>query len=245
MESVGSFLKRRREELGLTLEEIAQNTKINKKYLEAIEQDRFDLLPANVYGKVFVQSYAHRLGVSQEELEHGLEVIEETAVWNLDRIPRKRHSKYLDFIFVGAGLILGLVVLLVLLLKPEEKKTSDFEEASLRAMQNLPLAPAPNSDTAFGNIFKDSLELRIEAKGNTSATIVSEADTLFTGELKKGQKLSWKGLGFTLQVERARTVRIFLNDRQIKESLTKNAIPLNLDINPQNYREFLETKDKS
>jgi transcriptional regulator with XRE-family HTH domain len=244
LESIGSFLKRRREELELTLEEIAQSTKINKKYLEAIEADRFDLLPQRVYGKVFVTAYARRLGLTPEELDHKLGVIEETSVWKLEKPGSKKHPKTLDFIFIGAGVVLGAAVLLLLILKPEQNKKNDFEEASLRAIQNLPLAPAQaGSGDNLGGLAGDSLLLKIEATGKSSALVLSGADTLFEGTLKKGQALTWKSLaGFTVKIDKPKEVDVYVNGWALKDEFDKDLSRLGLEINPQTYRKLVETQ---
>lgn len=243
MESIGSFLKRQREELELTLEEIAQSTKINKKYLEAIEADRFDLLPQRVYGKVFVTAYARRLGLTPEELDHKLGVIEETSVWKLERPGSKKHPKTLDFIFIGAGVILAVAVLLILLLKPEQNKKNDFEEASLRAIQNLPLAPAQAGSGDNLDLAGDSLQLKIEATGKSSALVLSGADTLFEGTLKKGQALTWKSLaGFTVKIGKPKEVRVYVNGWSLKDKFDKDMSRLGLEISPQTYRELIKTQ---
>jgi cytoskeletal protein RodZ len=47
----------------LELAEGEPNTHIRAKYLRALEDDRFDILPATVYAKGFLRSYADYLGL--------------------------------------------------------------------------------------------------------------------------------------------------------------------------------------
>lgn len=51
---------------GISLEEIAQHTKISTRMLEAIENDRFDLLPSGIFSRAFVMHYARYLGLNEE-----------------------------------------------------------------------------------------------------------------------------------------------------------------------------------
>ncbi len=247
MESIGSFLKRRREELGLTLEEIAQNTKINQKYLEAIEQDRFDLLPANVYGKIFVSSYAHQLGVTPQELEPKLELIEETAVWRIDHPGKKRHTKHLDYIFVGGGLILGLIVLLILVLKPEQQKISDFEEASLKVLQGLPLSPvSADSQASAQQTSPQLLVLKIEAEERCSGLVISGTDTLFNGSLTKNQEYIWNSQsGFLVRIDRPGEVKLFINGYPLKKRVYEESVKQGLSIGSQNLKQLVDIQGKS
>ncbi len=65
--SVGADLKRERELRGVTLEEIARETKIRASLLGYIEDDRFDRLPAGVFRRSFVRSYARYLGIDEDK----------------------------------------------------------------------------------------------------------------------------------------------------------------------------------
>lgn len=63
MFEIGSSLREARIRQGLDLAEIESETKIRMKYLRAIEEERFDILPAETYVKGFLRSYADRLGL--------------------------------------------------------------------------------------------------------------------------------------------------------------------------------------
>ncbi len=66
-ESIGTYLKRRREELGLTLRDVAGRTRIRTTYLEHIENERLADLPAPVYLRGFVLEFARVLGLPNPE----------------------------------------------------------------------------------------------------------------------------------------------------------------------------------
>jgi flagellar biosynthesis protein FlhG len=59
----GAVLRRYREERGISLRDIANQSKIGTRYLEYIEGDRHDMLPAAVYLRGFLQEYARALGL--------------------------------------------------------------------------------------------------------------------------------------------------------------------------------------
>ncbi|WP_067931304.1 helix-turn-helix domain-containing protein [Alicyclobacillus kakegawensis] len=63
MRELGETLRRRREELGMDLDQVERMTKIRKRYLSAIEQGDWSALPGDVYGRGFVRSYAEALGL--------------------------------------------------------------------------------------------------------------------------------------------------------------------------------------
>ena len=64
--SIGEFLQRVREDQELTLEDVAKGTRINRRFLEALEEDREEELPDINYRDLFIKSYAEFLGVEAE-----------------------------------------------------------------------------------------------------------------------------------------------------------------------------------
>lgn len=64
----GADLRKIREERGLSLRHIATVTKIGVRFLEYIEEDRFDFLPAPVYLRGFLQEYARTLKLDPRRL---------------------------------------------------------------------------------------------------------------------------------------------------------------------------------
>jgi transcriptional regulator with XRE-family HTH domain len=244
MESIGAFLKQRREELGIALEEVAQNTKINKKYLEAIEGDRLEDLPENVYQKIFVTAYAKQLGIPEHELEKRIVNIEETSEWRYDRTRTRKSSKRLDLIFVAGGVVLGAIVLLLLILKPDKQKPGDYEESALRAMQGLPLKPVEDSSVLLAGT--DSLYLRIEAQGRAEVSVVCGSDTLYQGNLERGDIRSlagWQNL--QIQVDKPGQVRLYINGQLINRRWTEKSGGTWLEISQNNLKELTQESSKN
>lgn len=66
--SFGEELRREREIRGISLKEIADATKISKRFLEAIERNDHRTLPAPVFTRGFVREYARYLGLSAEDI---------------------------------------------------------------------------------------------------------------------------------------------------------------------------------
>lgn len=74
MTSVGQKLKDARMAKGLTLDDLQQTTKIQKRYLIAIEEDNYDALPGNFYVKAFARQYASTVGLDPDEIVQELNV---------------------------------------------------------------------------------------------------------------------------------------------------------------------------
>jgi len=66
---IGKILKEAREARGLTLEEVEDSIKIRTKYIQAMEEEHFEILPGGpVYVRGFLKNYGRFLGLEVEEL---------------------------------------------------------------------------------------------------------------------------------------------------------------------------------
>ena len=64
--SLGSLLRRSREERHIDLDEAVSATRIRRNYLEALENEEWSKLPSQVFVKGFLRSYAEFLGLDKE-----------------------------------------------------------------------------------------------------------------------------------------------------------------------------------
>jgi cytoskeletal protein RodZ len=111
--SFGTWLRRQRELREISLREIADVTKISIRYLEALEQDRFDVLPAPVFAKGFLREYARYVGLDADEVVNsyltGQEEVEPTE--EPESRGRQRRSGRLER---TSGLLLTFAVVILL-----------------------------------------------------------------------------------------------------------------------------------
>src|SRR4051812_32490831 len=66
--SVGRTLRKARTERGVELSEVERATKIRAKFLQAMEEDRWEALPAPVYARGFLDIYGRYLGLDPKAL---------------------------------------------------------------------------------------------------------------------------------------------------------------------------------
>jgi len=66
-DSIGVHLKKTRETQGLSLDQVASLTRIQSKFLQALEDEDFQQLPEQVFTRGFVRTYARSLGISEED----------------------------------------------------------------------------------------------------------------------------------------------------------------------------------
>jgi cytoskeletal protein RodZ len=68
MESLGQHLRHRREELRMSVEEVARATRVPTQSIERIEADRFDELPGEVFVRGFLVAYARAVSLDSDEV---------------------------------------------------------------------------------------------------------------------------------------------------------------------------------
>ena len=127
-ETLGYFLRRRRDELGFSIETLALQTRISIHYLHAIEEDRLDRLPSLVSAKGFIRTYLRFLGLDEKVwLAKYADLLEQTQLppqLIVERLKQKKSppayilAKQVDLIpmSVWVSIILAGVVLLLLFL---------------------------------------------------------------------------------------------------------------------------------
>ncbi|OGF30811.1 hypothetical protein A2533_03630 [Candidatus Falkowbacteria bacterium RIFOXYD2_FULL_35_9] len=68
IETLGEILKKHRSELNLSMNQIARQFQINTRYLQALENDAYDQMPADIYTHNFLKKYASLLGLNASSL---------------------------------------------------------------------------------------------------------------------------------------------------------------------------------
>jgi cytoskeletal protein RodZ len=68
MASFGEELRRERELRQVSLREVSEATKINLRYLEALEKNNFEHLPGGVFNRGFVRAYSQFIGIDPDAM---------------------------------------------------------------------------------------------------------------------------------------------------------------------------------
>lgn len=102
MNELGTRLVRAREARGLTLEDAERDTRISRRYLQALESEQFEAIPAPVYARGFLRSYSQYLGLDAQEM---LDLFprDDDAPSSYGREPQQRASPENPISAVGAS----------------------------------------------------------------------------------------------------------------------------------------------
>ena len=142
--SVGERLRAARDEKGLSLEDIAAQTRIPRRHLEAIEAAEWDRLPAPTYTIGFARSYAAVVGLDRAEVADQLR----------SEMGGQRASMFTAEVFEPAdpartmpkSLVIGailVVIVLVLAMSWLSRRSLDQPDEAVANAAATPAAPPP------------------------------------------------------------------------------------------------------
>jgi len=117
MTPIGEQLRAARERKGLTLDRVADETNISKRYLAALEEEDFASFPGDPYVIGFLRNYAEYLGLSSDELVTSYKnmKIQEQPVPIQELIPKRGLSPLAKGAVVGGAAVVAIVVLAIVL----------------------------------------------------------------------------------------------------------------------------------
>lgn len=138
MESIGAKLSSARTGKGVSVEQAARDTHIAKRFIEALEQERFDEFPGEAYLLGFLRNYAGYLGLSSEDvvtLYHNIRLQEQPAPIDelLDNKPKGGGFRWV-ILAIGALVVIAGVVtvfatgVITLPERPERPRTEEPAE---------------------------------------------------------------------------------------------------------------------
>ena len=188
VDSVGQQLRAAREEKGLTLEDVASQTRIPRRHLEALENSEWDKLPAPTYTTGFAKSYASAVGLDRtvigDQIRNelgGTRPVTATAEIFEPADPARTMPKWLVFGAIAA------VILLVVLMSWLSRRSLEGEPAGAEEpvaaapQQPAQAAPQPASVAPTGQVV-------ITANAPAWVQITDQGKTLFQGEMTPGQR---------------------------------------------------------
>jgi cytoskeleton protein RodZ len=217
---IGSSLREARMRQGLDLADAEAATKIRLRHLAALEDERFDLLPAQAYVKGFLRTYADYLG-----LEGQMYVDEFTSRFGRGeddlptevsaRRPRPKPARQVETAVIlvalaGIAAVTGLVVAAW-----TWGGSPPPREPNLAAP---PAATAPAAGNAAGA--PQWIRLEISAPRGQSALVVRRGSRtgrlLFEGTLERGRTMSFVGPRVWVSAGAPQNLELQLNRRPVR-----------------------------
>jgi len=236
--NVGKTLQEARLSKGIILEEVEKATHVRLNYLEAIEENRFQEIPASAYLRAYVRKYAEFLGLDPAPLLECLETaatasyrLELPGVLQREKFFYRRRNPLRSFLLiVGIGLALFLFALFLvnLIVPPAGPENTGSTIASLSSPTGSPpitasptgqtsttTAPPSPSSPSPSQPLGEMVQFQVQAldKGNLEVEI--EGRVQFSGELNPGQMGTWRGRNFTLRFDNPQNFKLFVEGEEI------------------------------
>ena len=191
-QSLGDRIRELREKQGLTREQLNTRTKILVRYIEALEEGRWDLLPGQVYLKPFVKNIADVLNADHKEL---YALIEHTDLQEEPKIkePAAKQFDYRWLVVIGLVIFVAVIILLIRPSGSSDKQTDELPTA-VTIINHKPVLKekryTSDLDVLESTIdMSDYHTLELTAIDSVWLLLIAGDDTLYTGILLPGRKI--------------------------------------------------------
>jgi cytoskeleton protein RodZ len=216
--SFGETLRRERELRGISLHEIAEATKISVRFLQALEQDRHDILPGGTFPRAFVKQYARHIGLDADRVAAEFQYLHAEPIPERRVPPRQRWSPPPGAIFLGALVVVA--VLLLTLRRPAGEapaRTGQGQAAAAPAVlpsDRVYPPPTPTPAATPASAPGEGLILTLTAQQSCWVEVRADGQTVFNRVLNEGETETLAAQGeLVLSVGNAGGIAIRLNDR--------------------------------
>ena len=116
MERIGERLRKRREELGFTVEDVATVIRFRPETIRAVEEGRTGVFPAEAYLKAFLRAYANTLGLDADEIVREQKSEEERireAIKGIGLRPRRSLNVPRRVVWIAVAAAVAIAALVV------------------------------------------------------------------------------------------------------------------------------------
>lgn len=236
-------LRKEREAKNITLAEISRQTRIHIKYLQAIDQGAFDILP-QTYVRAFIKAYAEAIGMDAVEIlklydihstpEHKQETASVRDEGRLQYRPettdselKKEKQNRSIIVLSGMGIAAVLIALFLYnyfteVVPANNVKETAFQEVVKEQERSAPV-PAAADTVDSAAVAKqsapkpDSLVLRIIASDSVWITIIRDSLPMRSGYMLKGRYRTYVAKKeFSISISDGGAVRLLLNGKEIQ-----------------------------
>jgi cytoskeletal protein RodZ len=207
---LGALLRKAREEKGFSLDDVQDQTKIRKRYLEALEKGDYDVLPGKFYIRAFIKNYAEFVGLDADELlkhyhvempEPEMTVSEVMPSRKPKRMRSARSERFGKILF---SVLLWLFVFLIILviwsyyMNKDGKPVNEADPTPITNNSDVTATPTPTSTegqstptpTPTPTIGPVTITL-MQSNGNEDTMSVSPAKSSYTVQVTNSGGASW------------------------------------------------------
>jgi len=231
LEELGSRLRQFRTEQSIPLEEVAAQTRIQARLLNAIEEGRLDQLPEPVYIKGFIKRFAEALGLNGTEFASGFPTgsgiqFVKPSWRHLPAAQLRPVHLYLVYVFLVLGAVNGLSFL-VSRSATQGMKVEDYPQQaqqlptpSTSAIKNPQQKSEPLKPLILAQSSQNGkpVQVGVTLKSQSWIRVVADGKTEFEGVLPEGTQRKWEAeQQLIVRAGNAGGVLVEFNDQNAKQ----------------------------
>jgi cytoskeleton protein RodZ len=207
-DGVGEFLRRERELRHISLDEVAERTKISRRYLEAIEAGRYERLPGETFVRGFIRSYAQSVGLDPDDTllmysqARGMQDNARTRAEHVLPEPAPQDARSLLWLCVVGLIVVGGVLFALFAFRD--------------GFNPWPLTWPRGAERTATPTGSPPLTLTAIAGSDTWLRVTIDDREVQDVLLRAGQSIKWIGRErFVVSIGNARATRLLLDGREI------------------------------
>lgn len=264
MASLSERLKRERELRGISLKQISEETRIGVRFLQALEDDRIDVIPGEFYRRSYLRAYTRYLGLDEDRALNVYDFSRKDKSSQIEskaESPDAASSLALPPWVKWAGAALGLMLPIVLLLRampastgrgepvPEpaaEETAPPLEKFPTPAKDSKALVLSPSPFPSESSPDDGKLRLVLTVEESCWLEIAADGELVVSGLKDQGFQQEVTALReLRLWLGNAGGVKLLLNDRPALPLGRSGQVRKDLTITLDNYRDFVSPADRS
>jgi len=221
MAGFGERLREARLRQGYTIEQVEEETKIRKLYLNALEEENFSILPPQVYAQGFVKRYARFLNMDIEELSREFKELAyaNQEVEDLEQIPLQPPKESILNKIPVRNIMIAAVFLIIAIWAGNylvgyiASQISQDNTPKPSVVDKNTNKPAPATPQV-----RDTIKMLVKVKPQQKCWMQVRVDgeEKFAGVLVNGQQQAYESKNsIYIKAGNAAAVDIFIDDKQI------------------------------
>jgi len=254
MASLGQELRRERELRGISLKEIANQTKINIRFLEALENDRLDILPGTFFIKAIIREYAKSIGLEEHAAlnkYYETSLIQEKEQENEEKKVKsfswfsKNRAKVFSYGILFVFLLLIPISYIFFFRKGEKSSPPVKPKVENIIQKPKPKPPEPKLESEPVKEEKE-IVLEISFVERTWIQVYADGELLVDGIKLPGEEVKIiASEELILNLGNAGGISYTLNNQKGKKLGPSGAVRSNRRITFENLKEYIEQEEET
>lgn len=222
MENIGKILKETRESKKLTLDEISKETHILTRYLSAIEEENFSIVPDRIYVIGIIRKYADYLGLDGSQMVKSfvdtINSAQKSPVQEKEKVPR--HSVGINLkpliTVLTAVVLIGIFAIVIYMNPYRNLNVPSPAPPSAPEAQTPPISEVPIPPKAEEPKTPDKLTMTIRFNGDCWIRALDEdGNVLAEKKYIAGQEVTLEAKEITLRLGYPGNAVVILNGKEL------------------------------